>query len=124
MDVESSSDTKMVPTHPAWPWMIEFAAQSILYWRISGDDGLTAIQRIRGRSTTSPKPRFGEKILYKLSKIIKLGKSEARWRYGIWLGPVENQTNAWSVQTWESSSVGQLHLFLKTRDSMPELSRT
>ncbi|MCP2504859.1 MAG: hypothetical protein NLN65_06160 [Candidatus Poseidoniaceae archaeon] len=89
LDVESSSDTKMVPTHPAWPWMIEFAAQSILYWRISGDDGLTAIQRIRGRSTTSPKPRFGEKILYKLSKIIKLGKSEARWRYGIWLGSVE-----------------------------------
>jgi len=124
LDVESSSDTKMVPTHPAWPWMIEFAAQSILYWRISGDDGLTAIQRIRGRSTTSPKPRFGEKILYKLSKTIKLGKSEARWRYGVWLGSVENQTNAWSAQTWESSSVGQLRLFLKTRDSMPELSRT
>ena len=79
----------MAPTHPAWPWMIEFAAQSILYWRISGNDGFTAIQRIRGRSTTSPKPRFGEKILYKLSNTIKLGKSEARRRYGIWLGSVK-----------------------------------
>ena len=122
LDVESSSDTKMAPTHPAWPWMIEIAAQSILYWRISGDGGLTAIQRIRGRSTTSPKPRFGEKILYKLSTTIKLGKSEARWRYGG--DQLKDQTSAWSEQIRELSSVGLLRLFPRTRDSMPELSRT
>ena len=53
------------------------------------EDGLTAIQRIRGRSTMTAKPRFGEKILYKLSKTIKLGKSEARWKHGVWLGTIE-----------------------------------
>ena len=35
------------------------------------------------------KPRFGEKILYKLSKTVKIGKSEARWRHGIWMGTIE-----------------------------------
>ena len=37
----------------------------------------------------SPKPRFGESILYKLSKTIRLGKSEARWRHGVWIGSIE-----------------------------------
>ena len=85
LDVESDSDTKMVPTHPAWPWMIEFATQSILYWGISGDDGLTAIQRIRGRSTTSPKPRFGEKILYTLFKKAGQVRSKVEIRSMAWI---------------------------------------
>ena len=89
LDIETNSGTRMTPSHPVWPWLIEYAAQTLLYWRISGDDGLTAMQRIRGRSTTSPKPRFGEHVLYKVSKTVKLGKSEARWRRGVWLGIVE-----------------------------------
>ena len=89
LDVEINENTRINPDQPAWPWLIEFAAQTILYWRIGGYDGLTAIQRIRGRSSTSPKPRFGEKVLYKIAKTKKLGKSEARWEYGVWLGSIE-----------------------------------
>ena len=68
LDMESNTGTRLIPSHPTWPWLIEFAAQTLLYWRVTNDDGLTAIQRIRGRSTMSAKPRFGEKVLYKITK--------------------------------------------------------
>ena len=90
LDLETNANIKIAPSHPVWPWMIEFAAQTLLYWRISGDDGLTAIQRIRGKSIMSPKPRFGEKVLYKIAKTKKIGKTEARWQYGVWLGSIES----------------------------------
>ena len=90
LDVEVNSNVKINPSHAIWPWLVEFAAQSILYWRVSGHDGLTAIERIRGRSSMSAKPRFGENVLYKVSKTVKLGKAEPRWRPGVWLGSIEN----------------------------------
>lgn len=68
LDMESNTGTRLIPSHPTWPWLIEFAAQTLLYWRVTNDDGLTAIQRIRGRSTMSAKPRFGEKVLYNITK--------------------------------------------------------
>jgi hypothetical protein len=89
LDVEINSKVKLTPTHVLWPWLIEYAAQTLLYWRISGEDGLTTIQRIRGRSTMSPKPRFGEHVMYKVPKTVKMGKSEARWRPGVWIGSIE-----------------------------------
>ena len=89
LDIEVNSDARLTPTHPAWPWLIEFAAQTLTFWRINAEDGLTAIQRIRGKCTTSPKPRFGEKVMYRIAKTIKLGKSEARWRFGVWMGTLE-----------------------------------
>ena len=30
LDVESNSEAKLTPSHPAWPWLIQFAAQTIL----------------------------------------------------------------------------------------------
>ena len=36
----------------------------------------------------SPKPRFGEHVLYRIAKTVILGKSEARWRHGVWLGTI------------------------------------
>ena len=80
LDVEVNSKVKINPSQAIWPWMVEFAAQSILYWRVSGHDGLTAIERIRGRSSVSAKPRFGESVLYKVSKTARLGKAEPRCR--------------------------------------------
>lgn len=53
-------------------------------WRTNGD-----AQRCRGRSRTSPKAKFGEKVLHKVAKTVYLSKSEARWREGLWLGMVE-----------------------------------
>ena len=89
LDIELSTKEKITPSSALWPWLIEFAAQTILYWRVCSEDGLTAIQRIRGRSSMTAKPRFGEKVLYKIPKTIKRGKSEARWLYGVWIGSLE-----------------------------------
>ena len=90
LDLETNLKMKLNSTLAVWPWLIEYAAQTLLYWRASGDDGLTAIQRIRGRSTTSPRPRFGERVLYKIAKTVRLGKSEPKWQYGIFLGTIES----------------------------------
>ena len=68
LDLEVNTKEKIKPSSPLWPWMIEFAAQTILYWRICGDDGLTAIQKIRGNTSMSAKPRFGEVVLYNKSQ--------------------------------------------------------
>ncbi len=81
---------KLSPSQSIWPWLIEYAAQTLLHWRVTGRDGLTAIQRMRMRGrSTAPRPRLGEKVLYKVSKTVRLGKAEARWRYGIWYGSIE-----------------------------------
>lgn len=33
---------------------------------------------------------FGEQILYKVPKKVRMGKSEPRWRGGVWIGSVES----------------------------------
>ena len=38
-------DSQMNPSQTIWPWLIEHVAQPFLFWRISGDDGLTTMQR-------------------------------------------------------------------------------
>ena len=39
----------------------------------------------------TPRARIGEKVLYKTMKTVKLkDDTEKRWRYGIWLGVIEN----------------------------------
>ena len=43
---------------------VRVAVHTLLFWRKSGDDGFTAIQRVKGRSTTAPWSRFGERIMY------------------------------------------------------------
>ena len=89
LDIEVNAKTKLGPSQAIWPWLVEYAAQSILYWRITGNDGLTAIQRIRGKCRVAPRPRFGGKVLYKISKTVKIGKAEPRWQHGVWLGSLE-----------------------------------
>ena len=48
-----------------WPCLVEYAAHTQLFWRIFGDDGLTT----RCRCT----------------KVVNISKSEARWRFGVWI---------------------------------------
>lgn len=89
LDIEASAETKLHAQDALWPWLIEFSAQTFLFWRISPSTGMTSIQRIRGRSHVSPKAKFGEVVLYRIPKTIRLGKSEPRWRRGVWMGTVE-----------------------------------
>lgn len=89
LDLEAAAGFRINPSFHIWKWLIEFAAPAFLMWRLCGDDGYTANQRTRGRARTSPKARFGEKVLYKVAKTVRLGKAEVRRREGIWLGTLE-----------------------------------
>ena len=44
LDIETNIKAKLNPSQTIWLWPIEYAAQTFLFWRTSGDDGLTAIQ--------------------------------------------------------------------------------
>lgn len=61
----------------------------MILWRINQEDRLIAMQRIRGRRTMLPKPGFGKTVLYNIFITVKLGKAEARWKYGVWLDTIE-----------------------------------
>lgn len=89
LDVETNVKIAVHPSHSAWPWMIEFDAQTILMYRIKNSGRLTLIQRIRGRARTTPKARFVEQILCNIPKTVRLSKTEPRWRRGVWLGTIE-----------------------------------
>ena len=97
LDIETNIKAKLNPSQTIWLWPIEYAAQTFLFWRTSGDDGLTAIQRIRRRSTTAPRPRCGEGTMHKIPKVVKLSKSEVRWRCGVWVGSIKSirRTPSW-----------------------------
>lgn len=90
LDVETNMKIDLHPSHYVWPWMVEYAAQTLLMYRINNSDGLTSIQRIRGRARTTPKARFGEQILYQIPKTVRISKAEPRWRRGVWLGTIES----------------------------------
>ena len=64
LDLETNITAKLKRSQTICPWLIEPVVQALLFWRKSGDGGFTAIQRIKGRSTTAPWPRFGERIVY------------------------------------------------------------
>ena len=81
---------KLLDDHPAWPWIIEYAGQTLHMFHINRADGLTPSQIIRGKTCTTPRARIGEKVLYKTMKTLKLNDdTEKRWRYGIWLGVID-----------------------------------
>lgn len=90
LDLEAAAGIRTNPSSPAWAWLIELAARTILIWKICGDDGSTATHGVRGRSRTSPKARFGENVLYRVAETVRPGKSEARWGEGIRLGTLES----------------------------------
>ena len=90
LDLEKSIKAKFNPSQTMWPWLFEYAAQTLyVVLRISGDDGLTATHRIWGWSATAPWPRVGEGIMHKQPKVVNMSKSEPRWRCVVWIGPIE-----------------------------------
>ena len=78
------------PNHPIWPWLIEFAGMSLYMYKINGTDGLTSRCRTKGRASMTAKAGFGEQILYKPSKTVKIDKTEERWKDGAWLGVIDD----------------------------------
>ena len=55
------------------------------------NDGLSPAQRIRGKTSSGPRARIGEKVLYKPVKTIRPDNdTEQKWKYGTWLGVIEH----------------------------------
>ena len=51
-----------------------------------GSDGKVAYQRARGKKPTVLGIEFGEKLLFKVKKDVKMEKINPRWEYGIFVG--------------------------------------
>ena len=75
-------------THRIIPWLVEAAAFDLRSFCI-GHDGRTPYERLKGKKMRTPIAEFGETVLYKVPDRggdHQLGKVEARWGSGIWLG--------------------------------------
>ena len=80
LDIEANYDMKLTDDHPIWPWLIEYAGQTLHMFQVNRDDGLTPVQRIRGKMAMGPRARIGEKVLYKPMKTVRLDNdTEKRW---------------------------------------------
>ena len=91
LDVETNYDMKLADNHPIWPWLIEYAGQTLHMFQVTRGDGLTPSQRIRGKTSSGPRARIGDKVLYKMMKTVKADNdTERRWKYGIWQGMIEH----------------------------------
>ena len=99
LHIESEANTTIDASHPLWPWLIEYAAMGIYMYHV-GTDGKTARQRTRGRSSMASGVAFGEQVLYKPMKTVKIPKSEARWLRGTWIGIIDH-TNEHIIGTSE-----------------------
>ena len=99
LHIESKAKTKIEASHPLWPWLIEYAAMCIYMYQV-GTDGKTARQRTRGRGAMASTVGFGEQVLYKPMKTVKLDKGEARWLRGTWIGIIDH-TNEHIIGTSE-----------------------
>ena len=92
LDLEDKMTVKLENKRPIWPWLIQYAAQTIHMYQINRQDGLTAAQRIRGRTSIPPRANLDEQMLYKPMKTVKFNKFEAKWRYVIWFGNIEHMS--------------------------------
>ena len=71
---------------PIVPWIVRHAAYVITRCR-TGEDGKTALQRIKGRKVSAPMIPFGETVLFKLPKVPKMpGDFKDRFETGTWVG--------------------------------------
>eukprot|EP00973_Karenia_brevis_P044315 6138795-Karenia_brevis.AAC.1 len=83
--IECEAKMKIAPDHQVWPWLIEYAAHTLLACKM-GSDGQTALERYRGTRSHQSIVAFGEQVWYKPMKTVKVYKDEARWEPGTWLG--------------------------------------
>ena len=71
---------------PIVPWIVRHAAYTITRCRV-GEDGKTALQRIKGRKVSAPMIPFGETVLFKLPKVPRMpGDFKDRFETGTWVG--------------------------------------
>ena len=70
--------------HPVHTWLVEYAS-SILRRNRVGNDGKSALERLKGRRSRRHVPEFGEAIMF--LPLVKIGESTGTRAYpGIYLG--------------------------------------
>ena len=84
--IEEEAKMKIGSKSHIWPWLIEYAAFTLYAFKIDDDDGLTAMERTRGKTTHQTVVAFGERVMYKPSKTVRIEKAEPRWEDVLWLG--------------------------------------
>ena len=87
-NLEARWGIKVDREHPVYPWMFEWAADLITRYAEVGNTGRTAIQIIRGSTSSRGIAQFGEKILYMPLKLStnQRGNMEDNYLDGIFLG--------------------------------------
>ena len=84
--IEENTKGKITLADTVVPWLVRHAAYLITRCRV-GQDGKTAMQRLKGRKVSTPLAEFGETILFKLPKVRTMpGDFENKFETGIWLG--------------------------------------
>ena len=83
--IECEAKTKIGPEHKIWPWLIEYAAHTLLASKV-GQDGKTSLERYRGTQSHQAVIAFGEQVLYRPPRTVQIFKDEMRWEPGTWLG--------------------------------------
>ena len=88
--VEFYLKTKIPDNHPILAWLVDYCGTLItLYSKGSFKDGLTPIQRMKGKPWRTGVPPFLEKVEYKRRS---KNKFDGRWRPGCYLG-VDRKTS-------------------------------
>ena len=82
---DSNLRTKIGPSHPLIPWMIEHAAQRKNRYMV-GADGRPPTERLRGRGIQRLVYEFGEKVLFLRLARARRGDFGARFDFGTYLG--------------------------------------
>ena len=89
MDSKPKKYGRKIPSdHPALPWLVKHAPETINRY-LSGNDGKTAYERVRGRNFRRDIAQFGEVVMHMLPKSLGRDEMGARWRKGIWLGIID-----------------------------------
>ena len=91
LQIEGCSGYTLETTADLTQWLIRWAAMLISRYSI-GRDGLTPIERRRGRPCRLPTCIFGECVWYRLIRVGESGvdKFDTEWRKGVWLGHTRN----------------------------------
>ena len=83
--LEARISRKLVPGGALFSWLVIHAANVINLFEV-GKDGKVPYQRLRGRKLHPDLIEFGECVHYLPLNHLELGKAEARWKDGIFLG--------------------------------------
>ena len=88
--LERAIKKKIHLSHPMVGWAAQFAADCVNRY-ITGPDGMTVIQILRGGNPTQPVAKFGEAVIFPMLRREKEAWGSevdhcGRWAKGIWVG--------------------------------------